>query len=98
MIRHVVFFKFKPEIEKKTRQEFTAMLHRLLDDVEVVKRVEVGKNFTDSPRACDLVLIVDVDNETALQIYADHPKHKPVKEKAAAICEASYVVDYLAAK
>lgn len=97
MIRHVVMFKFKEETDKKARQEFVDTLHRLLDDIEVVRRLEVGKNFTDSPRTCDIVLLVDVDNEAALKIYADHPKHQPVKQRAGEICEASYVVDYLAA-
>ena len=95
MIRHVVMFKFKPDVSKHDRQKLVDMLHRLQEDVEVVRKLQVGKNFTDSPRACDLVLIVDVDNETALQVYSDHPDHQPVKQRVGEICEASYVVDYL---
>jgi hypothetical protein len=30
-----------------------------------------------------------------LQVYADHPKHQPVKQLAAELCSGTYVVDYV---
>lgn len=94
MIRHVVMFKFKDETSDDDRQQFVNSLHQLTNDIDVIKQLEVGENVTDSPRACDVVLIVDLEGENALRVYGDHPDHQPVKQRAGEICSASYVVDY----
>jgi hypothetical protein len=94
MIRHVVMFKFRDEIDSDTRTDFINRVNRMAVEVEVIRALELGQNFADSPRAYDLVLIVDLDNEEALEIYASHPKHLPVKEMAAQLCSAFPVVDY----
>lgn len=94
MIRHVVMFKFKPEVKTEARMEFTDRLLRLKDEVEVIRALEVGQNLVASPRACDIVLMVDVDDEAALNIYGDHPNHVPVKQLAAELCSETRVVDY----
>jgi hypothetical protein len=95
MIRHVVMFKFKPEVDKTARVDFAQKLSQLAQDIEVVRALEIGQNFAVSPRASDLVLIVDVDNEEALRVYGDHPKHQPVKQLSAQLCSESHVVDYV---
>lgn len=94
MIRHVVMFKFKPEVDTAQRIDFVGQLNRLIDEIEVIRRLEIGQNITQSPRASDIVLMVDVDDEEALAVYADHPKHLPVKQLAAQLCSESRVVDY----
>jgi hypothetical protein len=94
MIRHIVLFKFKPETTPAEREQFIADMRQLADKVEVVQRLEVGLNFTDSPRACDIALTVDFADKDALQVYADHPNHLPVKQRAGELCSATYVVDY----
>ncbi len=95
MIRHVVMFKFKPEVDTKTRFEFVQRLRKLVDDVEVVRTLEIGQNFTQTPRSSDLVLMVDLDDEDALAAYADHPMHQPVKKMLSEICSETRVVDYV---
>lgn len=94
MIRHVVMFKFKDETSSDERQQFIASLHQLADDIDIIKALDVGENITEAARACDIVLIVDLEGDNALEIYANHPDHIPVKQRAGAICSASYVVDY----
>jgi hypothetical protein len=95
MIRHVVMFKFKAETSETERTTFVSMLFKLAEDIDFVRQLEVGENVVPSSRACDVVLMVDVDDEQALQSYGDHPLHQPVKQMAGQICEASYVVDYV---
>jgi hypothetical protein len=95
MVRHVVMFKFKPETEMEHRMAFVQRLLRLTDEVEVIRALEVGQNITETPRASDLVLIVDLDDEEALKIYGDHPNHQPVKQMIAEICSETRVVDYV---
>jgi hypothetical protein len=91
----VVFFKFKPEVDKQARAEFAASLRQLQQDIDVVRALEVGQNFTESARAMDLILIVDVDNQRDLATYDQHPLHQPVKQMAAQLCSESRVVDYV---
>jgi hypothetical protein len=93
MIRHVVFFKFKPEIDQAARSDFVDRL-RSLKSIEVVQSIGVGVNFADSPRAFDVALIVDVADRQALAVYADHPQHVPVKQLAVQLCSALPLVDY----
>jgi hypothetical protein len=95
MIRHVVMFKFKPEINAELRTEFMQLLSKLAQDIEVIHTLEIGQNFTQSPRAADILLTVDVEDEAALAEYADHPLHQPVKKMAADICSESRIVDYI---
>lgn len=94
MIRHVVMFKFKPEVSADDRAAFREMLHKLADDIDLIQALETGENVVESPRACDMVLMVDVADEAALQAYAKHPDHQPVLQRAGEIISASYVVDY----
>lgn len=94
MVRHVVLFKFKPEVDNAARTEFIDMLKQLAVDIEQVRSLEVGENFTESPRAFDVCLIVDVDDEAALKAYAQHPDHQPVLQRVGEIMSGSHVVDY----
>jgi len=95
MIRHVVMFKFKPETPESARQAFVAKLHALTDDIPVIRALEIGENFAEGSRACDIVLMVDVENEADLETYSNHPDHQPVKQLSVEICSASHVVDYI---
>ncbi|MFO7322701.1 MAG: Dabb family protein [Chloroflexota bacterium] len=95
MVRHVVMFKFKPEVDTQSRVDFVRSLQRLAEDIDVIRALEIGQNFTQSPRAADIVLIVDLDDEKALAEYSDHPDHIPVKDMAAHLCSESRVVDYV---
>ena len=97
MIRHVVMFKFKPEVDKQARVDFAQKLSQLALDIDVIRALEIGQNFALSPRASDIVLIVDVDDEEALRVYDDHPKHLPVKQLSTQLCSESRVVDYVLA-
>lgn len=94
MIRHVVLFKFKAEVSTEDRNAFREMLHKLSADIDLIRQLETGENFTESPRAFDMVLLVDVDDEAALKAYAAHPDHQPVLQRAGEIVEASHIVDY----
>lgn len=94
MVRHVVLFKFKDEVDAAAREAFVHSLRALQTEVPEVRRLQVGLNFAEAARAHDVALIVDLDDRAALAAYADHPKHIPVKQRAAEICAAMPVVDY----
>lgn len=95
MVRHVVMFKFKPETDTRARVDFARMVTGLMDQVEVIRSLEIGQDFLRSPRSYDMLLVVDVDDEEALKIYANHPDHQPILKRAGEICAHVAVLDYL---
>lgn len=97
MVRHIVFFKFKPEADKQARIDFMGKLRQLQQDIDVIRSLQVGQNFTESGRAMDVALIVDVDNQHDLAVYDQHPLHQPVKQAASQICSETRVVDFVVA-
>lgn len=95
MIRHIVLFKFKAETTSEQRASFISGLRGLPAKIDLLRLVDVGENITESPRAFDVSLIVDVDDEAALKAYAAHPDHQPIIKMAGEYCEMSKLVDYV---
>jgi hypothetical protein len=94
MIRHIVFIQFNPETSAADRADLVDRLRGMPAKIDVIKHLEVGVNFTDSPRARDLALIVDFADRAGLAAYATHPDHEAVKAIIAERCGPSVVVDY----
>lgn len=95
MLKHVVMFKFKPEIPEESRSDFLAELRALPGKVHDLRAMEVGENVVPSPRAYDAVLIAEFDDREALGRYAVHPEHQPVIQAAREICQNIAAVDYV---
>jgi hypothetical protein len=93
MVRHIVFFKLDSEhLDKK--DTVIQKLKSLKDSIDFIRFLEVGENFTDSDRAYDISLIVDVDSKEDLSRYATHSNHIPVVEYLKSINTTTKVVDY----
>lgn len=97
MLRHVVFFKFKPEIPAAERQDFLALLRGLPAKIPEIVSSEVGEDILGTPRSYHVALISTFAGRDALDAYAKHPDHQPVIARAREICEAIAAVDYLTA-
>jgi hypothetical protein len=94
MIKHVVFFKFKPETSKLDRDAAKAALGDLPMKIDLIRTFELGEDTLRSPRSWDLVLIATYDNLESLQLYSDHPEHVPVAGLLKSLCETIGSVDY----
>ena len=94
MIKHVVFFKFKPEADDAERKAGLDGLRALPGKIEVIRKYEIGENVLPSPRAWDAVLIGEYDDLSALDIYSRHDAHVQAAAKIRAVCEAVGSVDY----
>ena len=77
MVRHIVFFKL-PDNSVEKIEELKNMLLGMKNEVEVLQNIEVGVNFSQSPREYDLALITDFKTKEDLKIYSTHPKHLPI--------------------
>ncbi len=93
MVRHIVFFKL-PNNSKDKIQELKNMLLSMKGEVEVLKNIEVGVNFSQSPRAFDLALIADFETKEDLKKYSTHPKHLPIIDFIRKSGIETKVVDY----
>lgn len=94
MIRHVVFFKFKPETTEAERLDLQSRLRALPEKISVIQSLEVGFDLVHSPRSFDLALVSTFADLSALGEYAKHPEHLPVVERAKEICDQLAAVDY----
>ena len=94
MIKHVVFFKFKPEAGASERRAVIAQLRALPDKIDVIRSFEIGEDIMHSARAWDVVEIATYDDLEALETYTRHDDHVEVVLKLRELCEAVGSVDY----
>lgn len=94
MIRHVVFFKFKPETTEPQRNELLSLIQALPEKIAEVISLEAGFDVIRSPRSFDLALVSTFADLEALGTYAKHPDHQPVINLAKEICEQIAAVDF----
>jgi len=94
MIRHIVFFKFKPGVTSSQRQDVLNELRSLPGKIDVIRSYEVGEDIVRSARAWDAALIAVYDDLEALKVYSDHPAHLAVVSKIREVAEAVGSVDY----
>jgi hypothetical protein len=93
MIRHIVMFKMYDE-KKDQAAELKSHLDALPAQIPEIKKLEAGLNLSDSPRAYDVCLCVDLESMDALERYRVHPAHQEVVEYIKTVSAASVVVDY----
>lgn len=94
MIRHVVLFKFKAEVNETDRADLVARLKALPKRIPGILKPEVGEDFVKSPRSYDVALVFSFEDREALDRYVNHPNHVPVRERARQICDSDMKVDY----
>ena len=93
MIKHIVMFKLI-EKNKTNIDKAVSALKSLKENIDVVRSIEIGVNFTESERSYDIVLIVEFNNKEDLSTYGPHPNHVPVIDTIRSLCSNSVVVDY----
>ncbi len=94
MIRHVVLFKFRPDVPDSEREAFISALRELPHRIAEIQTFEVGEDITRAPRSYHLALVSTFPDEEALRRYAEHPEHVVVAERGRALCESIVAVDY----
>ena len=94
MVRHVVFFKFKADVNETDRADIVARLKALPERVPGVLKPEVGEDFLKSPRSYDVALVFGFEDRAALDRYQNHRNHVSVVERVRQLCESIAAVDY----
>jgi hypothetical protein len=93
VIKHIVFIKLEDNNSVNTK----ALKDRILtmkDKIAVLKRIEVGINFSKEERAYDLALLTDFNSREDLDSYAINPLHIDVIKFIKSFNAITKVVDY----
>ena len=97
MIRHIVMWKLRgpsaPEKRQQAEQARGALLG-MLGKVPGLTQMEVGIGALEADDRADLVLSTLHDSWQALEDYATHPAHEPVKTLIGGLRTERRVLDF----
>lgn len=97
MLKHIVMWKFKAT-QEHTKEECVEIakkgLEALEEKVPSLNKITFIKNEIACDRNFDALLIVETDDEEALEAYKVHPEHKKVAAFIATCTENRGAVDY----
>lgn len=98
MIKHIVFWKMKPEAEGRSATENATLmvekLRSLKGLVPQVVEIEAGVDFCRTDAAWDVALCSSFNTRADLDAYQVHPEHLKVVEFVRSVVAARSVVDY----
>ena len=82
MIRHYVIFTFEEGFLKPEHvAEYRNVFSELAKEVPGILSAEVHENCVDRPANMDLMVIMDLEDESVLGRYLPHPEHAAMGEK-----------------
>ena len=95
-LRHVVAFKFKPEVSLEQMQKATEDFHALEKKVPQIMEFEGGPDlsFQNKTEGFTHCFIVTVKNEKDLAAYGAHPDHQAFSKSVDPLLAEVMVVDY----
>jgi len=94
MLKHLVFFKFKPETSEEAIADLVASLRGLPGKISEIREFLVGRDVVRSERSYDLALVSGFDDLEAMNRYQVHPDHQAVVAKVKALCSGVVAVDF----
>lgn len=98
MIRHIVMWNVKEDVEGRSKLENARLIKRkmeeLKDSIEEIVNLEVGINIVEGDNAKDIVLSAEFASLKDLDIYQKHPAHLEVVQFARKFLEERVVIDY----
>ena len=90
MIKHIVLWRLKNKADvARVKQELESMRGK----IPGLLSLEVGVNFAESSPV-DVGLYSEFTDRAALNAYADHPVHAPVKQLVGGLVAERWVLDY----
>lgn len=94
MIRHLVFFKFKPGTGEDQISDLETRLGALPAIIPEIKGYEFGRDIVRSERSHDFALYSTFENLETMKRYQNHPRHLAALELIKEICADIRAVDY----
>lgn len=98
MIKHVLLFKVKEELDGRNKAETIVEAKRLIESmngkIPGLIKVEVGVDYSETPDSADMVLYSEFESREALQVYATHPAHTAILPFVKSIYTERRLIDY----
>jgi len=76
MICHVVFYKMMPGTTEADERSLIDQARRELAKLPGVVNLRVGRNIDSSAQSYSIALVMDFQDEAALEAYRVHPEHQ----------------------
>jgi hypothetical protein len=93
LLRHIVLFKFKDEVNREQVNEVGKAFLALLTQIEAIHDLEWGSAINE-PNPYTHCLLVTVRTEATLKAYDEHPEHKAIATNYGHLVKAVVVLDY----
>ena len=99
MVRHIVCWKLKDEVDGRSKLhnalEAKQLLEGLREVIDEIRYINVGINAPGTPEGnWDMILETEFTTLRDLETYANHPEHLKVVEFIKKITEGRICVDY----
>lgn len=95
MIKHIVFWKIKPDLDfEGVYEEMKIRVEDMNGKIPGLIKVELGRDFNKSGMAYDVALYSELESREALAEYQEHAVHQLVREFIGAVTSDRAVVDY----
>ena len=99
MLRHIVAFKYKPQVTETHLQQIQDGFKDLKNKIPGITSFECGRN--NSPEGLDQgfthVYLVNFEDAAARDVYLPHPEHQKFVSwlQSLEVLESIFVVDYI---
>ena len=97
MIRHIVLFSLKKDIEESEKASqlkgFKEEFEGLVGQIPSLRSLEIGLNV-NSKESYDMALVATADDMEGLQAYAVDPRHQAIVAKLKPMLESRACTDY----
>lgn len=97
MIRHIVMWKFRRDLEEAPQQiaqQMKSRLEALNGQIDGLLRAEVGINLKETASSYDAVLTADFPTWEAMEAYKVNPLHVVISDYCKSCRESRIDVDY----
>jgi hypothetical protein len=96
-IKHIVMWRLRgetPAERSAARTKVKTLFEGLKGRIDGLTHIEVGVDVSDVDYACDVVLVSEFTDSSALKAYATHPEHLRVREELGDLRIGRFQVDY----
>ncbi len=94
MIRHIVFFRFKKEVDVTGKDFLAKELYQLKGKISQVRSIEVATDVGLKENSYDMVLNTLFSSMEDVEVYALHPDHLAVIGLIKEMCDSAVKIDY----
>lgn len=93
MVRHIVLFSLNEGHDAEV-EGYLAAAKTFVGQIPGLIHMEMKRDFLHSERSYDVGLIATLESREALEVYANHPIHLPLKKGMAVICKSVVCCDF----